>query len=395
MSGTRRGFGDGSIDQRGPDTFRIRYWADGARHTKTVRGSKKDAQTELRRLLRSADTGAHVAPDKLTFAAWVDQWQQLRSRSIHRKSAERYEQVARLHLAPLGSRILQDIKPAEVEELIVALEEALAPRTVQLVFAVLSSLFSQAVRRDLIARNPMERVDPPAPADDTEPVGTVLEPPKIRELVEGFRDKGSMFPIVATLAYTGCRRNECLALRWSDLDAKGKKLTIARSLELSKEGYAFKSPKTERGKREIIIDDGLLGILLAERERYLRLVAGVADGDQVDVDLSLIKLPPDALMFPGRPRSGHRFDMAKPRHPEALTRMFMLHAASLGFPIRLHDLRGSHITMLLDGGIPPHVVAKRAGHSVTVMMKAYAQRTGSADERAAAVVAGFSSGLGS
>jgi integrase len=221
----------------------------------------------------------------------------------------------------------------------------------------------------------------------------VLEPPRIRELVEGFRDKGSMFPIVATLAYSGCRRNECLALRWSDLDIKAKKLSISRSLELSKEGYAFKSPKTERGKREILIDDGLLGILLAERDRYLRLVAGVADGDQVDVDLSLIKLPPNALMFPGKQRSGQRFDMAKPRHPEALTRMFMLHAAALGYPIRLHDLRGSHVTALLDAGIPPHVVSKRCGHSVMVMMKAYAQRTQGADERAAAVVAGFSSGV--
>jgi integrase len=388
---TRRGFGDGSIDQRGPSAWRLRYWVGGERFTKTVKGSKTDAQRALRKVLRSSDTGEHVAPAKLSFSEWAATWQQLRSRSIHRKSQERYEQVLRLHLLPaLGARPLQEIKPTEIDQLIIELEAKLAPRSVALVFAVLKSVFSQAVKRDLIARNPLDRVDGPVSADDSEPVGTVLEPAKLNVVVEGFRGR-PLFPLVATLAYTGCRRNEALALRWSDLDVKSKKLSIVRSLELSKDGYSFKAPKTERGKRVIVIDDGLLGILLAERERYQRLVAGVADGD--DVDLSLIKLPPDALMFPGKPRSGQRFDLAMPRHPEALTRMFMLHAAALGFPIRLHDLRGSHVTALLDAGIPPHVVSKRCGHSVMVMMKAYAQRTQGADERAAAVVAGFSSGV--
>jgi hypothetical protein len=39
----------------------------------------------------------------------------------------------------------------------------------------------------------------------------------------------------------------------------------------------FKEPKTARGKRTITVDDDLIALLVAERERYLRLVAGVPD----------------------------------------------------------------------------------------------------------------------
>jgi hypothetical protein len=52
----------------------------------------------------------------------------------------------------------------------------------------------------------------------------------------------------------------------------------------------FKEPKSARGKRTIAIDDELVALLVAERERYLRIVAGVPDS--AEVDLSLVKLPP-------------------------------------------------------------------------------------------------------
>jgi integrase len=83
---------------------------------------------------------------------------------------------------------------------------------------------------------------------------------------------------------------------------------------------------------------------VAERERHLRIVAGVPDG--ANVDLSLVKLPPEALMFPG---SG----FTKPRHPNAVSKEFKRNATALGFPgLRFHDLRGTHETLLLDSAAP-------------------------------------------
>lgn len=60
-----------------------------------------------------------------------------------------------------------------------------------------------------------------------------------------------------------------------------------------------KEPKTARGKRTIAIDDDLHALLLAEREKHLRIKAGVPDG--VAVNLSLVRLHADALMFPNPP----------------------------------------------------------------------------------------------
>src|SRR6516164_814008 len=72
---TTRSHGDGGIDQRGPDIWRLRYRVDGRRVTQTVRApTKRDAQKELRRLLRSTDTGTAALPSRITLGQWAVQW---------------------------------------------------------------------------------------------------------------------------------------------------------------------------------------------------------------------------------------------------------------------------------------------------------------------------------
>jgi integrase len=93
----------------------------------------------------------------------------------------------------------------------------------------------------------------------------------------------------------------------------------------------------------------------------MRLVAGVPDG--TEVDLSLVRLPTGALIFPSTGRRQVRF--IKPRDPHAVTRGFVSRARRLGFAqLRFHDLRGSHETAPLDRGVPVHVVAARCGHVI-------------------------------
>ena len=195
-----------------------------------------------------------------------------------------------------------------------------------------------------------------------------------------------MYPIVAVAAFTGARRNEILALRWADFDQTNKTLRIERALDETKVGLAFKAPKTKRGIRTITIDDDLIALLKAERERHLRIMSGVPDG--VAVDLSLVKLPDGALIFPSP--SG----LTKPRDPHAVTRGFVRRARDLGFPrLRFHDLRGTHETLLLDAGVPVHVVAARCGHDPAVLLRSYAKRTRKADTSAAAVIGALSKGI--
>jgi integrase len=115
----------------------------------------------------------------------------------------------------------------------------------------------------------------------------------------------------------------------------------------------------------------------------LRIAAGVAYVGSVD--LSLIKLPDDELVFPSTARA--EFDFTRPRHPQAITGEFAKRACKIGFPkLRFHDLRGTHETLLLDAGVPIHVVATRCGHDPAVLLRVYARRTKKADMSAAAIL---------
>src|SRR4051812_26141056 len=71
---SKRAFGDGAIDLRGKDSYRLRYRVGGRRFTKTFHGTLSDARKELRALIRSGDNGDHVAPDKIKLSEWIDHW---------------------------------------------------------------------------------------------------------------------------------------------------------------------------------------------------------------------------------------------------------------------------------------------------------------------------------
>jgi integrase len=256
------------------------------------------------------------------------------------------------------------------------------------VHTVLSACMGAAVRKGLLTANPMARVEKvPSPGESDR--GVVLDADELRKLIEGFQTS-ALHPIVAVAVFTGARRNEILALRWADLDMANRTVRIERALEETKDGLTFKAPKTKRGTRTIAVDDNLIALLSTEREKYLRIVAGVPDG--VTVDLSLVKLPDGALMFPSP--SGSKPDITRPRDPHAVTRAFVRRARKLGFTrLRFHDLRGSHETALLDSGVPVHVVAARCGHDPAVLLRNYAKTTKKANASAAAVIGALSKSI--
>ena len=389
----------GHIRERSPGSWEIRYQhrdphtGKQRTTTSTVKGKRKDAERELRRRLSAVEDGEHVAPDKVTLAAWAEHWISIgcpgqRRKKVGQLSQERYAQLLRMYVLPvLGGLKLQRLASNDIESLYAELERRLAQRTLHFIHCTLGACIGAAVRSRKLTRSPMsDMAVTPSPGDGEH--GKALEPDQLEALLQGF--KGTVyFPIVAVAAFTGARRNEVLALRWSDLDVTAKTLRIERAIELTEaHGLTIKPPKTERGFREITIDDDLIALLMKERERHLRIAAGVPDG--VDVDLSLVKLPPGALMFPNPVRLG-KFSFTALRHPNNITKEFARKAAAIGFPgLRFHDLRGTHETLLLDKGVGIHVVARRCGHDPAVMLRKYAKRLKSADEKAAEALGALS-----
>jgi integrase len=144
---------------------------------------------------------------------------------------------------------------------------------------------------------------------------------------------------------TGLRRGELLGLRWSNVDLATGTITVVQSLEQTKDGLRFKSPKTHRSRRSIALPTITVEALRSHRAKQAeeRLALGPAYDDH---DLVC-------------PRPG-----GSPWPPDVFSTTFaaMLRRSNLK-PIRFHDLRHSHATHLLKAGIHPKVVSERLGHS--------------------------------
>jgi integrase len=188
----RRGHGDGGIDQRGPDTFRLRYRVDGKRFTKTFHGTLLEARKELRRLLGDGDAGQHVAPDKIKLSTWIDHWTAAgapgrRKKRVGRRSLQRYCELLKCHVVPkLGEQPLQQIRPNETDELYVDLEQRVSPRTAHHVHTVFNACLSAAVRTGLLTFNPLARAqNVPSPGESDH--GQALDADQLRTLVSGFQ----------------------------------------------------------------------------------------------------------------------------------------------------------------------------------------------------------------
>jgi integrase len=412
---TKRSHGDGGIDERGPNKWRLRYRANGKRISVAFTGTKTEARTTLRGLVDAVTKGGHVDPSKITVGAWIDQWITAgapgrKKQRVGQRTLERYEELLNVHVKPvLGKRRLQQLQPHEIDKLYLGLGEAatIAPRTQHHVHVVLGACLATATRKGLLVANPMLRVEQvpsvkaapidasdPDADDDQDDIGEGLTEAELASLVSGFKPS-SIYPIVVTAAGTGARRNEILALRWTDLDTEKKTLRIERAWEPTKKfGLRLKPPKTARGLRTIDLDDGTIAILIKERETHQRLAAGLPEGS--DVDLSLIRLPAAALMFPNPPTPGKDFSFTVPRIPRSVSQAFARRAETLGFGrTRFHDLRGIHSTALLDALIPVHRVAHRIGDDPATLLRNYTKRKRSkaADKNLSDAIAGLAAGF--
>jgi integrase len=363
----------------------------------------------------AADKGEHVAPDKITVGEWIEKWLEIgapgrRRKKVGQHTLERYGQLLRSHIKPLlGERPLQQLRAPEIDKLYGSIEAAaeIAPRTAHHIHVVFGACLATAHRKGMIAANPMIRVeqipnpsqqDDLADAGDSDDIGEGLDDKELAAFVAGFKTS-SLYPVVALATACGARRGELLALRWTDLDVDKRTLRIERALEQTKKfGIRLKPPKTKRGYRTLTLDDATVSMLLKEKERHQRIMAGVPDGITVDL---LIRLPPKALIFPAVPEPGEDFDFGKWRNPRNFSKEFARLAGLIKLDdrdfgnVRFHDLRGIHATALLDAGVPVHTVAQRIGDDPAVLLRNYIKRKRAkkADDSVASVLAEFAAGF--
>src|ERR1700687_421928 len=160
----------GHIRERAPGSSELRYslGTDPARGkrkiaTATVRGSRKDAEKELRRLLRTLDTGEHVDPTRITVRELLASWLAAVREEIAPKTHERYSELVNHFLAPaLGNLPIAKLAPVHIQEAYASWAASgrrdgkpggLSAQTRRHLHRVLSAALSRAVGQQIIAGN--------------------------------------------------------------------------------------------------------------------------------------------------------------------------------------------------------------------------------------------------
>ncbi len=143
---------------------------------------------------------------------------------------------------------------------------------------------------------------------------------------------------------TGMRRGEILGLRWQDVDLKAGKVAVRQNLQQTSGGLLFKSPKTGKGQRSISLMASTTTAL--GRHKRLQAASRLENGwAYQDNDLVLCE------------------DDGRPWGPDRFSAEWHKTMKQLGRPVRFHDLRHTHATLLLRQGVHPKVVSERLGHS--------------------------------
>ncbi len=331
--------------------------------------TRKEAEIRKHEIESQQDGGIYISPGKLTLGQFLDTWlTQYACSNLAPKTAEGYEHMIHRHISlAIGKIPLSQLKPAHIQKYYsdkLASGRAdgtggLSARTIRHHHVTLHGALQSAVKQGLIIRNPCDAVTPPHYQRpemkflNEDGIHTVLEAAKTTEY----------YALYYLALFTGMRRSEILALRWSDIDLDLCELSVNRTLHHLRDGsIIFRQPKTVRSRRMIALTPSTALALKELKEKQLaqRLLEGKNSPD----DNPDKTFPNDRLVF-CQPDG-------KPLLPDTITRAWIRLTRRLGMNVRLHDCRHTHASLMLKQGVHPAIVQQRLGHaSITTTIDTY------------------------
>ncbi|NJE35626.1 site-specific integrase [Megasphaera sp. SW808] len=352
----RRGNKEGTIyynEKRKRYEGQIRYVKpDGKYGRKLFTGhSQKEVMQKIKDFNEQCDNpGA-----EMTVKEWMDKWlNEYKRPEIKIKTYERYRCAIVLHINHyIGKELLKNLTTLKIQELINKLTTApakkggyLAPRTINSVRRILISAFNDAVTYDILPKNP---------ALGTKPVRVektamhILSKKEAAELLHVARkaDYGSYMVIKLALE-TGMRIGEIFGLQWKNIDLEKKNLLVAGTIVHTNHTNIYQpTGKTKSSYRRIPFSSALKTTLMEyrawqqrEKEKWGEMYT--------DSDFVITK-----------PLGG----FSDPSNFSARTFKKLLDKAGITRQFRVHDLRHTHATWLLEAGINVKVISERLGHS--------------------------------
>lgn len=340
-------------------------WLGGFATEEEAKAARDEARVVARR-------GQFVHRNQLTVEAYLRGWLEGHALEVKPKTHEDYRSLIERYVVPrIGRMRLQSVKPATLSMFYATLRreggasgQGLSPRAVNYVHSVLGKAFNDAVHIDqVIVVNPATRAKRP-PVEAVSQVHEVWDASQLARFLDEIK-ADRLYPYYRLAAYTGARRGELLFLRWSRVSS------MTSTPHLDQGGDGDRPRPTGRGHDQD-------GSSTSGEPR-----SGHCEG------------PARARGAPGEERelvgaswpTGHwvfRMEMGTPLRtdlPGELMRATFRRVnreRQVLTPIRFHDLRHVHATLLLQDGEPVHVVAERLGHadpSMTLRVYAHVIRS--------------------
>jgi integrase len=345
------------------------------------RGTRKQAQQALRKLVGEVETGKHSAL-RTTVAELCAEWVKMKRKKWSPTTAARAEDVLRIHVLPtLGALPLAKLDSYKIDRLYDdLLASGLAPPTVRKVHSVLHAALQQAVKWRWLATNPADTdfVSPPEVPAPEVTVPSVEQVHRLMAAAEAHNPDVGCFARLA--AATGARRGELCGLRWSDFEfhddeayvdggansnssENAGSMLIARAVVRDDDQpgrVTVRQPKTEQSVRRLKLDPATVLDVVAQMERVAARAAGAG-----------VSLVDDPYLFgsgyvytAGNLRAGVRLDGGVPWHPLYPTKVWQRIRATAGLPqVQMRTLRHFTATQLLGAGVDIKTVQRRLGHA--------------------------------
>lgn len=233
-----------------------------------------------------------------------------------------------------------------------------------------------ALRMEKIKSNPMLAVKPPKQPSEMEV--SIYTDDELQKLNERLRSTNlhMAYQIGINL---GLRAGECYALRWSDIDLEAKTVKVYHQLQNYNKRWCFTTLKTQNSYRTIMFSDKFKEYLLAALEQrklnmevygdlYKTNKVYDAINDKAVVIEDFVNVKPDG-------------EMLNTNSHKVIARIAK---SEFNIDFKYHNLRHTHATILLEGGVNTRYIQERLGHSkLEFTLRMYTHITRAMNDQAA------------
>ena len=271
-----------------------------------------------------------------------------------------YMRICKKYIIPLlGDIKLCDIRPIHIQNYVDDLLDLLTPQTIKVHLNILNLALKRAYRLKLIKENVVQFVEVPK---NKKYKNEIYNAEDMKKLLEKSRETSLELPIILASGL-GLRISEILGLTWNNIDFNDFTITIDKITVRDKGQVILKEPKTESSIRTISAPKEI--ILMLKQLKKDRLAAKLrgekSHRELIFYDKNLNPIAQDVLSKKFR---------------------YFLQENNLKH-IRFHDLRHSHVTMLIDAKVPIKVISERVGHSnVNTTLNIYSHALREMDQEA-------------